>query len=226
MRFPAVTALMPMKAHSERVPGKNVRPLCGRPLFHWMLDALRGSRHVTRVVINTDSEDIGRAAESVGAVYLRRPAHLLGDMGRANPLIAWDLEHTEGEVFLQTHATNPLLTAGTIDQAIERFLEPGEHDSLFTVNPFQTRFSWADGRPINHDLGNDLRSQDLPPIYEENSCLYLFTRASFARHGRRIGGAPLLFPIDPLEAMDIDEEFQFTIAEALMARRLGWSEGR
>lgn len=209
-----------MKAHSERVPRKNVRPLCGRPLFHWMMDSLRSSRYITRIVVNSDSDDIGLEAERLGAVYVRRPPHLLGDMVRANPLIAWDIDQTEGEYFLQTHSTNPLLRTDTIDSAIERFFEPGDHDSLFTVNEFRTRFYWPDGRPINHELDRDVRSQDLPPIFEENSCLYLFSRATFTAHGRRIGARPILFPINPLEAVDIDEEFQFTIAEALMARRL------
>jgi N-acylneuraminate cytidylyltransferase len=216
-----VTALMPIKALSERVQGKNVRPLCGRPLFHWMVDTLLASRYVKKIIINTDSEEIGAAVERMGAVYIRRPSHLLGHMVRMNPLIEWDLGQTDGEVFLQTHATNPLLTSGTIDRAIERFFEPGSHDSLFSVSPFRTRFYWPDGRPINHDLDRDLRSQDMPPIYEENSCLYLFTRTCFAAYNRRIGAKPMLFPIDPLEAVDIDEEFQFTIAEVLMARWLG-----
>jgi len=212
---------MPMKAHSERVPRKNVRPLCGRPLFHWMMDSLRSSRYITRIVVNSDSDDIGLEAERLGAVYVRRPPHLLGDMVRAHPLIEWDLRETEGEYFVQTHSTNPLLTGGTIDRAIERFFESGEHDSLFSVNEFKTRFYWPDGRPINHYVDREVRSQDLPPIYEENSCLYVFSRSSFATTGRRIGGRPVLFPIDPLEAIDIDEEYQFEVAEALMARRLG-----
>lgn len=220
MTLPPVVALMPIKAMSERVPGKNVRPLCGRPLFHWMMDALLASRHVTRILINSDSDEIGREAERMGAVYVPRPTHLLGHMVRMNPLIEWDLEQTEGEMFLQTHATNPLLTGATIDRAIERFCQPGEHDSLFSVTEFRTRFYWPDGEPINHELDQDLRSQDLPPIYEENSCLYAFSRSSFQARRRRIGGRPILFPIDPLEAVDIDEEFQFRIAEALMAQRL------
>lgn len=221
MKIPPVTALMPMKAHSERVPGKNVRPLCGRPLFHWMMDSLRSSRYITRIVVNSDSHDIGHEAARLGAVYIQRPAHLLGDMVRANPLIAWDINQTAGEYYyLQTHSTNPLLRAETIDRAIERFFESGDHDSLFSVNEFQTRFYWPDGRPINHSLDRDIRSQDLPPIYEENSCLYIFSRATFAEHGRRIGTRPILFPIDPFEAVDIDEEYQFEIAEALMSQRL------
>jgi len=218
--IPQVTALMPMKGHSERVHGKNIRPLCGRPLFHWMMDTLRSSRYISRIIVNSDSDEIGKDAERLGAVYLRRPPHLLGDMVRANPLIAWDLQHTDGEYFLQTHCTNPLLTSGTVDWAIERFLEPGAHDSLFSVTPFHTRFYQQDGQPINHDLDCDLRSQDMPPIYEENSCLYVFSRSSFMRNARRIGARPILFPINPLEAVDIDEEYQWVIAEALMEQRL------
>ena len=220
MTIPDVTALMPMKGHSERVKGKNVRELCGRPLFHWMMDSLLNSRYITRIVVNSDSDEIGKGAERLGAVYVRRPPQLLGDMVRANPLIAWDLQHSDGEYFLQTHCTNPLLTSKTVDLAIERFFEPGDHDSLFSVNPFRTRFYQSNGRPINHELECDLRSQDMPPIFEENSCLYLFSRESFVRTGRRIGERPILFPIDPLEGVDIDEEYQWVIAEALMAQRL------
>lgn len=219
MRIPLVTALMPMKAHSERVPGKNIRPLCGRPLFHWMMDTLKASRYVSHIVVNTDSDRIGQEVERLGGIYHRRPDHLLGDMVRANPLIAWDIGRLEGDFFLQTHSTNPLLAAATVDKAIERFFLPGDHDSLFTVNAFHTRFYWPDGRPINHTLDRDLRSQDLPPIYEENSCLYAFSRASFATRGRRIGERPVMFPIDALEAIDIDEEHDFVLAEALMASR-------
>jgi CMP-N-acetylneuraminic acid synthetase len=227
--IPPVVALMPMKAHSERVKGKNIRPLCGRPMFHWMMDALRGARHITRILVNSDGDHIGLEAERLGAEYIRRPAHLLGDMVRMNPLIEWDMQQADGEYFLQTHATNPLLTSATIDCAIETFFGATEYDSLFSVTPFHTRFYWADGRPINHELDRDMRSQDLPPIYEENSCLYLFSREAFRKHGRRIGARPLLFPIDPLEAVDIDEEYQWKIAEALMQQRLteqGAAQGR
>ncbi len=225
MTIPPLTALMPIKAHSERVKGKNVRSLCGRPLFHWMMDTLLDSQYVTRIVVNSDSDAIGLEAERMGATYVRRPEHLLGGTVRANPLIAWDLGQVEGEFFLQTHSTNPLLTPATVDRVIERFFEPGDHDSLFTVNSFRTRFYWSSGQPINHELDRDLCSQDLPPIYEENSCLYLFSRDEFAKHGRRIGAHPLLFPIDPIEAVDIDEEYQWRIAEALMQQRLA-AEGR
>ncbi len=222
----SVKALVPIKAHSERVPGKNVRPLCGKLLLFWALSAISASRHVAELVIDTDSEEI---AEQVGrffkATVLFRPDHLRGDMVGINPLIEFELSRTEGEFFLQTHVTNPLLTTGTINAAIEAFLGQRESDSLFSVTSVRTRLYWADGRPINHDPANMVRTQDLPVVWAENSCLYLFSRTSFVKHGHRVGGRPRLFPISPLEAVDIDEEEDFRMAEALMAKRLGGRQG-
>jgi len=218
---PKITAMMPMKAHSERVPGKNIRPLAGRPLFHWMMDALRGSKYIGEILINTDSEEIGREAERLfGARYVRRPEHLLGDHVSMTPLIEHDLSQCDATVMLQTHSTNPLITSATVDRVVERYFAEGDHDSVFTVNTFRSRFYWEDGRPLNHDLAVMLRTQDLPPLYEENSCLYVFSRDSFKRCGRRIGDRPALVPTDPLESVDIDEEHHFRIAEALMRDRL------
>lgn len=222
-----VTAIVPMKGHSARVPNKNIRPLCGRPLFHWIVEALLHSRTVTRVVVETDAdhiaEDTARHFPSVG--ILRRPDALRGDTVPMNALIAFHLSQLDGDVFLQTHSTNPLLTAASIDGAVARFREPGDHDSLFTVNAWHTRFYWPDGRAVNHDPAVLLPTQDLPPVYEENSCLYLFSRESFSRKGRRIGQRPLMFVTPPLESIDIDEMHQFRYAEFLMAERLGITAG-
>lgn len=215
------TALVPMKAASERVPGKNMRPFCDRPLFFWIMDALRDSKYVGDIVVNTDSEEIGRlAAETFSATVLQRPQHLLGHMVGIVPLIEYDLSQTTGEYFLQTHSTNPLLRSATIDRAVETFLEKREHDSLFTVTPRQVRYYWPDGSAVNHDPANVIRTQDLEPLLEENSCLYLFTRSSFERNHHRIGARPIMFPLAAEEAADIDEPVDFAIAEALMSARL------
>lgn len=210
-----------MKHESERVPGKNLRLLQGRPLYHWILETLRASRFVREIVVDTDSEEIARGAEELfGARILWRPDVLLGHMVGIKPLIEYDLGQTEGEYFLQTHSTNPLLTTETVDRSVAAFVASGDHDSLFTVTPVQSRFYWADGRPVNHDPANLVRTQDLPPIYEENSCLYVFTRTSFLLHQHRIGRRPIMFPMPAEEAVDIDEPGDFTVADALMSARL------
>jgi len=218
----AITALVPMKAHSERVPGKNLRPLGGRPLCLHILAVLQEVPAVARIVINTDSEEIARVCEDSFAVTVHdRPEEIRGDFVSMNRIIADDLGRLrEDELFLQTHATNPLLSAGTLAAAIDTWLAARpDHDSLFSVTRHQARFYDSGARPVNHDPAELLRTQDLPPLYEENSCFYLFSRESFALAEQRIGSRPLLHEIDPLEAIDIDDERDWQLAEALLGLR-------
>jgi len=127
----------------------------------------------------------------------------------------------EGEHFLQTHSTNPLLKSETVDSAIETYFENiDRHDSLFGVTPLQKRFYWHDGRPINHDPNHMIKTQELPLIYEENSCLYIFSRQVFEKFKNRIGKKPFIYKMDPYESVDIDEPIDFAIAEALMVEKL------
>jgi len=220
MKIPKFKALVPMKHHSERVPEKNIRQFCGKPLLHWIMQSLCESRYVDEIIVNTDSDVIAEAVATFGATVLQRPDHLLGDMVGIQPLIEWDLAHSNGEYYLQTHSTNPLLTSTTIDRAIEDFYANPENDSLFSVTPLQTRFYWPDGTPVNHDPDNLVRTQDLPEILEENSCIYVFSRRMFEKVGHRLGANPLMFRMDFLEALDIDEEYDFTVAEAVMQARI------
>jgi CMP-N-acetylneuraminic acid synthetase len=222
LTIPPIASLVPMKIHSERVPGKNVRPLCGKPLFHWILASLIESRYIDRIFIDTDSQEI--AEKTVGypkVIIIHRPEHLKGDMFVANDLIEYDLSQiSEYDFFLQTHSTNPLLKSETIDRAITTFFSQADHDSLLSVTVHRTRLFWEDGSPVNHDVWELIRTQDLSPILEENSCIYLFSRSSFKLHRNRIGEKPLLFQIDPSEAWDIDEEMDFSIADFLMGKRM------
>lgn len=221
MNIPEVRALIPLKAHSERIPNKNMRLLCGRPLFHWIVEALARSKYITDIVIDTDSAEIARNAHNHFQVtVLMRPKELHGDFVGINPLINFQLSQVSGEFFLQTHSTNPLLKPSTIDNAVETFFGRKGHDSLFAVNQWQARFYWEDGRPINHDPKNMLRTQDLAPIFQENSNLYIFSRASFHENNHRIGAKPIMFPMDVLEAVDIDNEEDLVLAERLMSLRI------
>jgi CMP-N-acetylneuraminic acid synthetase len=217
-----VVAIVPMRHDSERVPGKNYRLLGNRPLFHHILEALAASPRVSRTVIDTDSAVIRADAERrfPDVTVLERPDHLRGGMVPMNDVLLNDVAQVNADVFLQTHSTNPLLRSQTISAAIDRFFElPPSHDSLFGVTRLQTRLWSADATPINHDPKVLLRTQDLPPVYEENSCLYVFTRKSIERHGNRIGERPALFEIPRDEAWDIDEESDWSVVEALYERQ-------
>jgi CMP-N-acetylneuraminic acid synthetase len=138
-----------------------------------------------------------------------------------NDVLASTVGRVEGDLFLQTHSTNPLLRSETIDRAIAAFIDDNEHDSLFSVTPLQARLWDRLGEPINHDPGELIRTQDLAPIFVENSCLYVFRRDTFATSGNRLGRAPLMFEIPASEAWDIDDEDDLAIAECLLRGRGG-----
>jgi CMP-N-acetylneuraminic acid synthetase len=212
-----VTALVPIKEHSERIKGKNFRDFCGKPLYQHIVQTLDQTYAVDEILINTDSPRVLNEAPRLSAKVrvLERPSDLCGDMVSMNKIIAYDIGETDAEVFLQTHATNPLLRAVTIAHALKAFVEGEDCDSLFSVNKYHSRFYLASGRPVNHDPENLIRTQDLPPLYEENSCLYVFSRESFGQKQRRIGLKPKLYPTPSIESVDIDDELTFRLAELL-----------
>jgi CMP-N-acetylneuraminic acid synthetase len=211
-----VAALVPMRHESKRVPGKNYRLLAGRPLYHHIVGSLLACPHITTVVIDTDSpvlrDDVARHFPQVH--LLERPEHLRADTVPMNDVLLHDVTQVEADFYLQTHSTNPLLRTQTITQALELFLSHYPiYDSLFSVTRLQTRLWDSLARAVNHNPAILLRTQDLPPIYEENSCLYVFTRALLEQRHNRIGERPYLFEIERNEAWDIDEELDFRITE-------------
>jgi len=216
-----VVALVPMRHVSERVPGKNYRLLAGRPLYAYILEALLACPEISEVVVDTDSPVIWQGVERdfPRVRLIERPERLRGGDVSMNEILLHDLSLAQAPFYLQTHSTNPLLRPQTISSAIARFLDayPGR-DSLFSVTRLQRRLWDAQGRPVNHDPAVLLRTQDLPPLYEENSCLYIFERETFLARRNRLGERPLMFEVDAIEAWDIDDEADFEIAEALMEK--------
>jgi CMP-N-acetylneuraminic acid synthetase len=220
--MPRIAAFVPMRHDSERVKGKNYRPLGGRPLYHHIVASLLACPQIDEVIIDTDSPLIAADAESTfpEVRVLPRPEHLLGGDVPMNDVLLHDIQQVQADLYVQTHSTNPLLRAETIGRALDAFLESRDrHDSLFTVTPLHTRLWTPAGRAINHDPEVLLRTQDLPPVMEENSCLYVFDGATLRQRRNRIGERPLLFALDAHEAWDIDEELDWMVVEALHAER-------
>jgi CMP-N-acetylneuraminic acid synthetase len=219
---PRIVALVPMRHRSERVPGKNFRAFAGKPLYHRVVSALDACEKIDRIVIDTDSPTIMEdcAREFPRVRVLERPEHLRAGTVPTNDVLLHDVQQEESDFYLQTHSTNPLLTTATITRCIDALLEKwGEYDSLFTVTRCQERLWDQLGRAINHNPAILLRTQDLPPVWVENSNLYLFTRSTLETHHNRIGSRPMMMEIDRLEAWDIDEESDFRIAELLFLER-------
>jgi len=220
--MPSIVALVPMRHHSQRVLGKNYRPLAGKPLFHHILETLLAVPEIGRVGVDTDSGPImdGLRQHFPQVILIDRLERLRADDVPMNDILLYDTEQVQADFYLQTHSTNPLLRPETVSRAIEAFLAAyPEKDSLFSVTRWQTRLYDQYGTAINHDPSVLLQTQDLPPVYEENSCLYLFTRQNLLERHHRIGTNPILFEIDSSEAWDIDEELDFEITDFLMRRK-------
>jgi CMP-N-acetylneuraminic acid synthetase len=214
-----IAALVPMRHQSARVPGKNYRPLAGKPLYQHIIATLLACPEIGQVVVDTDSSLIAQGLQEAypQVRVLERPAHLRADTVPMNEVLAYDTSQVPADFYLQTHSTNPLLHAATISHAIRTLLDGyPAYDSLFSVTRWQTRLWDQLGRAINHNPAILLRTQDLPPVYEENSCIYIFTRETLLVRRNRIGERPYLFEIDPAEAWDIDEEIDFQIADFLL----------
>ena len=225
---PGLVALLPMKAHSERVPGKNFRSFNGKPLFRWVLDTLLAVPEIALVVINTDARDLLAAHGLVdgGRVRIRdRAPALCGDLVSMNLILGDDVAHVPASLYLMTHTTNPLLSVATVRRALERYREARATgaDSLFTVDRLQNRLYRSDASAVNHDPGNLVRTQDLEPWFVENSNLYVFTADSFAATGARIGRHPVLLEMSRLESLDIDTPEDWALAEAAARTALGRS---
>ena len=217
-----LAALVPMRHHSQRVPGKNYRRLAGKPLYQHIIETLLSVPAISSVVVDTDSAPImdGLRRDFPQVVILPRPENLCADAISMNEILLYDTSQVEADFYLQTHSTNPLLRPGTISKAIQTFLSDYPvHDSLFSVTRLQTRLYDQHGHALNHDPNILLQTQDLPPVYEENSCIYIFTRDNLVLRHNRLGERPLMFKMEADEAWDIDEELDFAITDLLMRHR-------
>lgn len=216
-----IVALLPMKANSERVRGKNFRDFNGKPLFRWILDTLLSVPAIDEVIINTDARHILAENGLVDGPRIRirdRRPEICGDFVSMNLVLADDVANVPADIYVMTHTTNPLLSVESVKGAIdlyEQSLAAGTGDSVFTVNKFQTRFYRADGSAINHDPNNLIRTQDLEPWFEENSNLYVFSKSSFASTNARIGKHPKMYEMGRTESVDIDDQESWYMAEAM-----------
>lgn len=218
------SAFLPIKNESKRLPHKNFLPIAGKPLFMWILDTLNSVQEIDEIFIDTDSDfllnefDISKYPK---ITLHERPVELRPGETSMNAILNYCIPLLKNRDIIQTHVTNPLLKSTTLSEAIKAYehgIKNGR-DSLFTVTNWYKRFYFK-GNPVNHDPKVLIPTQDLEPLLEENSVLYIFTKDSFQKNQLRIGENPVLFPMNMLEAVDIDYREEFVMAEALLKNNL------
>ncbi len=214
-----VSAFVPMKGHSERVPSKNTRILGGVPLFYHILRILAQVKQVGEILVDTDSDKIKDfiRKDFPEVIIIDRPDELLGDKVAMTTIIEHDCRFIKTKHFLQTHATSPFIKPETIDAAINAYFNgmASGVDSVMAVNKFQTRFYDSNKRPINHNPDIMLPSQDMPAIYEDCSSFYINSVERLLKSKKRVGDNPILFELSKFESADIDTEDDFALCEAI-----------
>jgi len=211
-----VTAILPMRAGSKRIINKNIRKINNKLLFEYITNTLIKSKYIDKIILNTDiNKSYFKNLNNSKIIYFDRKKNLRSNCN-INNVILDTLNNFEGEIFLQTHATNPLLTYSTIDKAISFFINnKNKYDSIFSVTRLQKRLWNKNTKPINHKIQDVPTTQNLSKIYEENSCFYIFTRKSFTYNNNRIGKIPKMYEIGKFESHDIDEEVDINIAKIM-----------
>lgn len=219
-----ITAIVPIKHTSTRVPGKNFRLMNHNPLFFYIINTLLQVKEINNIVIDTNSDTIFEEVPKIfkdnmdKIVLYERPAHLCPGDTPTNELLLNVIEDLklDSDYYLQTHVTNPLLRKETITESINKFLQnKNEYECLFSAKTHYTRFYDKDGKDMNHNRFKLIPTQDLDPIYEENSCLYIFRKETLEKYQARIAPKALLFPMNDIESSDIDWEEDFKLVEQL-----------
>lgn len=204
------TAIMPIKLNNERCPGKNIRLLGGKPLLHYELDTLKESHLCNSINVFCSSPEIISFLPE-GVNFVKRPEYLDLPSSNFTQIFESFMALYEADIYVYAHATAPYITLDSMKACIMA-VQSEEYDSAFCAVKLQD-YLWQDGKPLNFDPSNLPRTQDLAPIYQETSGIYVFTREVFAEHHRRIGVNPYIREVTFREAIDIDTPEDFSLAE-------------
>lgn len=207
-------AVMPIKLKNERCPGKNTRMLGNRPLLRYELDNLIKTNLCNNIYIYCSSEDVIQYLPE-GVEFKKRSEVLDFPTANFTQIFSAFMSENDADIYVYAHATAPFVTVETMRQCIEA-VKSGDYDSSFCAVKLQD-YLWKDGEPLNFDAANLPRTQDLEPIFQETSGVYVFKKEVFEKYHRRIGKKPFIKEVSFKESVDIDYPEDFSLAEALLS---------
>lgn len=204
---------IPIKAHSERVPGKNLRTLNGKKLYQYICENVKVANVFDTVYIDTNSDEIADFAIDIGFSIIERKPELALNAANGNDLLVYHfLQYPQYDYYFQLFATAPYLQPNSIKVCFDRLTSSTVYDSCFTATE-NHGFYWYAGCPVNYRPGILPRSQDMIPVMEETTGLYGICRESLDKYRCRIGRSPYIHVVDKFEAVDINTEDDFRVAE-------------
>jgi CMP-N-acetylneuraminic acid synthetase len=209
-----MTAVVPVKGQSERVKNKNLRLLNGESLLARKIRVLQNCTRINRIIVNSDSDEMLRVGSDLGAEPVKRDSHFAVGTTPMNDVIHHViLNSPDGHIFW-AQVTSPLLTPQTIDRAIAEYfakLKEG-YDSLASAQKLLV-YLWKDGKPVNYTLDRHPNSQTLDPYFCMTFGILLIEREVALKRRYYIGERPYLFEVTPVEAIDIDTEYDLVMAD-------------
>lgn len=204
---------IPIKANSERVPGKNFRVLNGKKLYQYICEHVKSANVFDDVYVDTNSEEIATYAVEQGFGVIERKPELAQNTANGNDLLVYHYQQfPQYDYYFQLFATAPYLQPETIRTCVEKLTSSEEYDSCFTATE-NHGFYWLANNPINYRPGILPRSQDMLAVVEETTGLYGICRASLERYRCRIGRKPYIHTVSKFEAVDINTEEDLEIAK-------------
>lgn len=208
-----IKVLIPVRAGSERVKNKNIKPFAGSNLLAIKIQQMNNINGIDGVIVNSNSEEMLEIAKRNNAQAIKRDEYFATSSVSMNEVYKNMAQNCDCDIIVFADATNPLIKKETIEKCLEFYFENSKrYDSLTTVNEIK-QFMWQDGKPINYDKNNKPRSQDLPDIVALNHALSIIPKDLMIEKQDIIGNNPYLYKISPLEATDIDTELDFEFAE-------------
>lgn len=208
-----IVAVMPIKLKNERCPGKNTRLLGSKPLLQFELDSLKATGLCSSINVYCSDEAVVPFLPE-GIKFIKRSENLDLPTSNFTQIFTAFMKDVEADIYVYAHATAPFITVETMESCINAVLS-GEYDSAFCAVKLQD-YLWKDGEPLNFDAANLPRTQDLEPIYQETSGVYVFTKEVFQKYLRRIGVKPYIKEVSFKEAVDIDNPEDFELAQIML----------
>lgn len=209
-------AFIPVKLNNERTPGKNTKRFQdGTPLLHFVQASLIQLKKdgIVDEIYCFCSQDAVQPYLLKGVELLKRPENLDRLETRGREIYETFVDMIDADIYVLAHATSPFITPEHIADCIKH-VQTGEFDSAFCAKKIQN-FLWVDNKPLNFELSNPSRTQDMKPIYMELSTPYVFTRESFRVYHSRTGVKPYICEASEIESIDIDYPEDFELADTV-----------
>ena len=206
-----VVAFVPIKLKNERLPNKNILPLGGKPLCQHMLDTLLEVNGISEIYVFCSDETISKYLPD-GVQFLRRDSSLDSFQTQHYQIVDSFISAIDADIYINAHVTNPFVRRQTIESGINSIISRN-HDSACAVNEIREHL-WYEGKPFNFELRNPPRTQDLVPLNAEVG-LFMYRKEVFMKSGTRYGANPFFLILDKIEAIDINYNDDYRLAQAI-----------